>query len=94
MSYPTPRFGAMPKTPKQMDDGLVEVKSRPSNSFFPAWKRYIVHAITVTLVLLWLRYYTSSSGTTDRVPFTHDPVEEYTFRLPSHPLTALADSKL
>lgn len=75
MSYPVVRFGAMPKTPKQMDDGLHRVKVRPNNTI-NAYKRYAAYAVTALLLLFWARSFISSPKRTDRIPFAHDLIEE------------------
>ena len=78
MAHTLPRFGAVPKTPKHTESSLHEVKTRPSDSF-DACKRYLAYFIMTGMLLLWGRSLVSSPKQTDKIPFTHDPVEKYFF---------------
>ena len=78
MAYPLPRFGAVPKTP-MMDDGTPhEVKPRTRDTI-TVCKQYLAYAVMTVMLLLWVRSWVSSSKKTDKVPFTHDPIEKYCY---------------
>lgn len=82
MAYPVPRFGT-PKTPQPFDqspddsppDSPRENMPRP-NETVRQYKRYLLGAATILLIVLWMRSSKPSPKQTDRVPFTHDAIEE------------------
>lgn len=82
MAYLIPRFGT-PKTPQHFDqspddsprDSPRETMPRP-NGTLRQYKPYLLATVTFVLLLLWMRFSTSSATQTDRIPFTHDPIEE------------------
>ena len=82
MAYPIARFGT-PKTPQHFDQGPDdsprdsprEKMPRPSGILIQ-YKQYLLATVTFVLLLLWIRFSTSSSTQADRIPFTHDPIEE------------------
>ena len=78
MAYTIPRLGvgATPKTPRHLDESPRDALARSRESS-KAYKRYLLYFITALVSLFWLKSFLSTPKQTDRVPFTHDPVEEY-----------------
>ena len=76
MAYNASDFGTMPKALRHLDESPREamVRSRESRK---AYKRYLLYLITAVVSLFWLKSFISIPKQTDRVPFRHDPIEEY-----------------
>ena len=78
MAYPVPRFGT-PQTPhhveQTLDDSPRESMIRPSDTM-RQYKRYLMGAAAIVLLVLWMKFLNSSPNQTDRVPFTHDSTEK------------------
>ena len=78
MAHSAPRFGT-PKTPQHLehefDDSPSETMPRPNNTARP-YKQCLIGAVIAIVLILWMQSSKSSPKQTDRIPFTHDPVEE------------------
>ena len=76
MAYTASGFEAMPKTPRHLDESPREAMARSRESRI-VYKRYFLYLVTALVSLFWLKSFISIPKQTDRVPFRHDPIEEY-----------------
>lgn len=78
MAYPFPRFASAPQTPQHIQ-GMESPRDVMPRSTKPigGYKRTGVILILVAITLLWMIIpFHASSNSTDRIPFSHDTIEE------------------
>lgn len=78
MAYPFPRFASAPQTPQHVQGIETPREAMSRNpSRHRSIKRGLIFLVTSTVVLIWwCGAFSKSSKQTDRVPFSHDLVEE------------------
>lgn len=83
MAYPFPRFASAPQTPQHVQgiETPREAMSRSPSYYRRSTRRGLIMAVTATAALLWwCGAFSKSSKQTDRIPFSHDLVEEQVMR--------------
>lgn len=78
MAYPFPRFASAPQTPQHVQ-GIETPRDAISRhtSYRRSLRRGLILLVTSTIALLWwCGSFSKSHKQTDRIPFSHDLVEE------------------
>ncbi|KAI9850093.1 MAG: hypothetical protein M1830_007065, partial [Pleopsidium flavum] len=83
MAYPFPRFSGSPQTPQHVK-GIESPRSRMSpgpNSPNAAYKRLVIVAVVCIVLFLCIinPFSSKTSKQSDRIPFSHDLVDEWVF---------------
>lgn len=84
MAYPFPRLANSPQTPQHLQNSQApkEVMT-PKSSFHGTVRRTILVVLVIlTLFLWWIGAFSKSPRQTDRIPFSHNLVDEQVRRSP------------
>lgn len=96
MAYPFPRFASAPQTPQHVQGIETPREAMSRNpSRHRSIKRGLIFLVTSTVVLIWwCGAFSKSSKQTDRVPFSHDLVEDYFNHFEGHQDCGVASTDL
>ncbi len=93
MAYPIPRFAGAPQTPQRYHSIETQrdamARNTPPRGLF---RRIIVCFLAIIILFLWwIGAFSNSSRRTDRIPFSHNSVQE---QVREYPLFTLAANRV
>ncbi|MCJ1389626.1 hypothetical protein MMC18_002483 [Xylographa bjoerkii] len=98
MAYPFPRFANTPQTPQYIqgiESPSTNIPRSPKSRSSVSQKRYVALLFFVIAILLWLvNPFSRQPKETDKIPFSHDDIDDYLVHFEGHQDCGLTSASL